>query len=58
MLEDYTQEPYTISPYLGVSISPETSWASEDDRRLVCVGVTLNEDLTEVIATVGSIGAE
>lgn len=55
-LEQYTGEDYLRSPYGVLSMVPtEDSWSVADDRGLVCIGVTLDEDSEGVLMTVGSI---
>lgn len=57
-IEDYTQTSFDDSPYDVITLVPTSaSWTEIDDRELVCVGVTLNDDWTDIVATTGSMQA-
>ncbi len=57
-LSAYTASDYETSPYDVIPLIPtETSWDVVDDRGLICIGVTLNDELTEPIDTTESMKA-
>lgn len=59
VLEDYTGIAYDESAFDYLTVTPsEETWSIDDDRGLVCVGFTLNDDFTQVIETTGSIRGE
>jgi hypothetical protein len=59
VLEDYTGIAYDESAFDYLTVTPsEQTWSLDDDRGLVCVGFTLNDDFTQVIETTGSIRGE
>jgi hypothetical protein len=54
----YTATDYDTSPYDVFPLIPtEGSWDSVDDRGLICVGVTLNDELTQPIDSTESMKA-
>lgn len=57
-IEEYTQTSFDSSSYDVITLVPTgESWAESDDRGLACIGLTLNEDLTEIVTTTGSMRA-
>lgn len=59
VIEDYTGIAYDESAFDYLTVAPsEQTWSLDDDRGLVCIGFTLNDDFTEVIETTGSIRGE
>ena len=57
-LDEYTGTDFESSTFdVLVLVPSEASWAAIDDRGLTCIGVTLDDALTEAIDTTGSIRA-
>jgi hypothetical protein len=57
-IDDYTGTSYEQSQFDIYSLVPtEDSWDIMDDRTLVCIGYTLDESLTTVVETTGSMRA-
>jgi hypothetical protein len=57
-LESYTGTEYDTSIYEFLPLIPTAeSWEAIDDRGLICIGVTLDQSLTDVIDTTSSIKA-
>jgi Septum formation len=57
-LSAYTATDYETSPYDIIPLIPtENSWDVVDDRGLICIGVTLNDELTEPIDSTESMKA-
>jgi hypothetical protein len=57
-LDDYTGTVYEESAYDIFSLVPtDESWDMTDDRALVCIGYTLDDSLSDVVETTGSIRA-
>lgn len=58
-LEDFTATPYDSSPFDFYALVPtDASWDGLDDRELVCIGYTLDEEMTGVVPTTGSLRAD
>ena len=57
-LDAYTGTEFESSMFNVVPLVPTSeSWDALDDRGLICIGVTLNDELTAVIDTTGSFRA-
>lgn len=59
VLEEFTGVSYDASPFDFYSLVPTSaSWEALDDRELVCIGFTLDDELTEIVPTTGSLRAD
>jgi hypothetical protein len=57
-LDAYTGTEYESSTFDFYTLVPTSlSWDQLDDRELVCIGLTLDDDLATVVSTMGSIRA-
>lgn len=57
-LDAYTGTEFESSMYSVVPLVPTSdSWDALDDRGLICIGVTLNDELNGLIDTTGSFRA-
>lgn len=58
-LDAYTATSYETSRFDYFSLVPTAaSWDALDDRGLVCIGVTLDEGLDDIVSTTGSMRAD
>lgn len=55
-LNEYTGTDYDTSAFDVIPLVPTAgSWDTIDDRELVCIGVTLNDEMSDVVETSASI---
>jgi hypothetical protein len=58
-LDEYTGTEFASSTFTVLPLVPSSeSWDAIDDRGLICIGITLNAEMTGAVDTTGSIRAD